>query len=311
MCALFGWLDYRKQIPQKLLQKLTQALARTAEERGTDAAGISYVKNGHVTIYKRPKPAHQMHFRVPVGTTAVMGHTRFATQGDQKYNWNNHPFHGFAGKEFAFAHNGVLYNDKKLRKTNKLPKTKIETDSYVAVQLLEQAGNLDFSSLKQMAETVDGNFTFTLLDEENTLYFIKGTSPLYLVQFQELGLYVYTSTQSILENALQVCNLHHYTYTVLKISNGEILSINRSGNLKQDSFSLFSYDWLDAFYPVSTSDQEADTELDTLLKMCSCFGVEQETILELLDFGYSYDEVETFLMSPSLLQEELKNIAEI
>ena len=160
-----------------------------------------------------------------------------------------------------------------------------------------------------MAETVDGNFTFTLLDEENTLYFIKGTSPLYLVQFQELGLYVYASTQSILENALQVCNLHHYTYTVLKISNGEILSINRSGNLKQDSFSLFSYDWLDAFYPVSTSDQEADTELDTLLKMCSCFGVEQETILELLDFGYSYDEVETFLMSPSLLQEELKNIA--
>ena len=84
MCALFGWLDYRKQIPQKLLQKLTQALARTAEERGTDAAGISYVKNGHVTIYKRPKPAHQMHFRVPVETTAVMGHTRFATQGDQK-----------------------------------------------------------------------------------------------------------------------------------------------------------------------------------------------------------------------------------
>lgn len=104
-------------------------------------------------------------------------------------------------------------------------------------------------------------------------------------------------------------DVHHYTYTVLKISNGEILSINRSGNLKQDSFSLFSYDWLDAFYPVSTSDQEADTELDTLLKMCSCFGVEQETILELLDFGYSYDEVETFLMSPSLLQEELKNIA--
>jgi len=55
MCALYGWLDCGKKLPHKLLKKLTQALANAAEERGTDAAGISYIKNGHVTIYKRPK----------------------------------------------------------------------------------------------------------------------------------------------------------------------------------------------------------------------------------------------------------------
>ena len=54
MCALFGWLDYKGIIPHKILKKLTQALANAAEERGTDAAGISYINDGKVTVYKRP-----------------------------------------------------------------------------------------------------------------------------------------------------------------------------------------------------------------------------------------------------------------
>ena len=119
MCSLFGWLDYEGIMPHKMLRKLTQALANAAEERGTDAAGISYVRNGEVVIYKRPKPAHKLHFNPPEGTRAVMGHTRMTTQGNEKYNYNNHPFAGFAGDtSFAFAHNGVLWNDKELRKDN-------------------------------------------------------------------------------------------------------------------------------------------------------------------------------------------------
>ena len=80
MCSLFGWLDYQGVIPHRMLKKLTQALANAAEERGTDAAGISYIHNGEVVIYKRPKPAHKLHFDPPEGTRAVMGHTRMTTQ---------------------------------------------------------------------------------------------------------------------------------------------------------------------------------------------------------------------------------------
>ena len=65
--------------------------------------------------------------------------TRMATQGSELVNINNHPFPGMAGQtHFSLAHNGVLTNDKTLRKKYKLPATKVETDSYVAVQLLEQ-----------------------------------------------------------------------------------------------------------------------------------------------------------------------------
>ena len=44
-------------------------------------------------------------------------------------------------------HNGILYNDHALRRQHALPKTKIETDSYVAVQLMEQKKALDTESL--------------------------------------------------------------------------------------------------------------------------------------------------------------------
>lgn len=43
-----------------------------------------------------------------------------------------------------------------------LPNTQIETDSYIAVQLLEQQGKLNFDSLKSMAESVQGSFALRL-----------------------------------------------------------------------------------------------------------------------------------------------------
>lgn len=306
MCALFGWLDYNGKISPKVLQKLTQALANAAEERGTDASGISYVKGDRMTIYKRPKPAHKMKFRVPARTSALMGHTRFTTQGNQKHNFNNHPFRGFAGMEFAFAHNGVLYNDRELRREKKLPITKIETDSYVAVQLIEQSGDLNFESLARMAEDVSGNFTFTLLDVENSLYFVKGSSPLYLIHFPLIGLYVYASTHSIMEKALKACGLFRFDYEVLDVKNGDILKIDAQGNLSGNTFKTMFYDPFFRDYMLWEDESESDEALETLLLMCRCFGVTEDEVLDLLEMGYSYDEIEWFLNEPEGRREILK-----
>ena len=64
MCALFGFLDYGKKVPWKTLQRLVQALANASEVRGKHASGIAY-NHDALTIYKRPKPAHKMHFHSP------------------------------------------------------------------------------------------------------------------------------------------------------------------------------------------------------------------------------------------------------
>lgn len=236
MCALFGWLDYRGIVPYRVLRKLTQALANAAEERGTDAAGISYINGGRVTIFKRPKAAHKLHFHAPDGTKAVMGHTRLATQGDKKQNYNNHPFAGHADKEFAFAHNGVLWNDKELRRDKVIPDTYIDTDSYIGVQLIEKQGKLDFDSLQYMAETVEGNFTFTVLDQTNSLYIIKGSNPMCLLHFETIGLFVYASTESIMKKALKQLGLHKFESKRIDTDEGDILCIDRNGRISKSQF---------------------------------------------------------------------------
>ena len=307
MCALFGWLDYKGIVPYKVLKKLTQLLANAAEERGTDAAGISYVKDGRVSIYKRPRPSHKIHFNAPEGTTAVMGHTRFATQGDKKHNYNNHPFAGHADKEFAFAHNGVLYNDDALRKERKLPDTHIETDSYIGVQLIEQQGKLDFNSLKDMAEAVRGNFTFTVLDQDNTLYIIKGSNPLYLIHFEALGLYVYASTESIMKKALQKSILSKFAHVKVDCSEGEILRIDSAGEIIREEFepavyrSKYStwYDYDDPSYSIYE---------ELLLTYCGCYGVDSSDVELLLEYGYDCNEIEEMLSDHTLLREALQAI---
>ena len=160
------------------------------------------------------------------------------TQGNEKFNYNNHPFYGHADVDFAFAHNGVLYNDKELRVEKHLPQTQIETDSYVAVQLLEQQGKLNFDSLKNMAELVQGSFCFTALDENNTLYIVKGSNPMCLLHFAQLGLYIYASTESILKKALQKAGFHKYPFEVLNIEEGTILEIDRYGFLSGSTFEV-------------------------------------------------------------------------
>ena len=149
MCCLFGLYDYGQSLSARQKSRIISALAVAAEARGTDAAGIAYLSGSHLSIYKRPLPAHRLRFRIPASANVVMGHTRMTTQGSEHWNYNNHPFYGQIGSmDFALAHNGVLRNDRSLQVQKKLPVSKIETDSYVIVQLLEQAGKLDLQTLR-------------------------------------------------------------------------------------------------------------------------------------------------------------------
>ncbi len=308
MCALFGWLDYKGIVPYKVLKRLTQALANAAEERGTDAAGISYIKDKKVTIFKRPKPAHKIHFNAPDGTRAIMGHTRMATQGDKSQNFNNHPFSGTAGDtSFAFAHNGVLWNDRELRHDKNLPDTHIKTDSYIAVQLIESQDKLDFDSLKYMAETVEGNFTFTVLNQDSSLYIIKGSNLMCLLHFESLGLYIYASTESIMKNALRKVGLYKFASEKIEVVEGDIVRINRSGEITRSEFEPKLYrskciSWYGDDEPYYGVHEEL------LFAYCGCYGVDTSDVELLLEYGYTCDEIEDMLADHALLHETLQAI---
>ena len=175
MCSLFGLIDYQNALTTRQKNRILQVLAKECEVRGTDATGIAYNFSGSIKVYKRPLAAHKLKFHVPNEVHVVMGHTRLATQGRPADNYNNHPW---STGSFALAHNGVLWNDKELRQTENLPDTRIQTDSYVAVQLLEQQKTLDFTTISAMAEKIQGSFVFTVLDRDDNLYFVRGDNPL-------------------------------------------------------------------------------------------------------------------------------------
>ena len=306
MCAVFGYLDYKGKVSNAILKKLIQNLSIAAEVRGTDATGISYVNHGKVVTFKKAKPAHKVKLYFPKNTRAVIGHTRMTTQGSEKYNYNNHPFEGHCDTEtFAFAHNGVLYNDAEWKAKYHLPKTPIETDSYVAVQLLEQEEQLHAESIKKMAELIEGSFVFTILRNDNTLFLVKGNNPLTIYHFSKLGIYVYASTKSILDNALQQVNLSDKCCEI-DVSEGEILEIASNRKLSKTTFAMQDYTH-SVFNPYNW--YEAEEQEEFLLECCRMFGVSEEDVYLLLDYGFSADEIEEMLMNPNLLEDALAEIS--
>ena len=82
-----------------------------------------------------------------------------------------------------------------------------------------------------MAETVEGNFTFTVLDQTNSLYIIKGSNPMYLLHFETIGLYIYASTETIMKKALKQLGLHKFENNRIDTAEGDILRIDRNGKI--------------------------------------------------------------------------------
>ena len=217
---------------------------------------------------------------------------------------------GHCGKEaFALAHNGVLYNDRELRREQHLPPTPIETDTYVAVQLLEQGQQLDTENIKRMAELVEGSFVFTILRNDNTLFLVKGNNPLTLYHFPALGLYVYSSTKSILDNALKKVKLNGKCCEV-DASESEILEIAPNGKLNRSDFEMQDYIHT-MFNPYNWNYLnyakwwEADEQEELLVEYCGTFGVSEEEVELLLEVGYDPDEIEELLMDTAAMEEAI------
>lgn len=297
MCCLFGLIDSRNQFGAKEKSRILSVLATECEERGTDATGIAYCSHRHLSIYKRPVAAHRMQFRIPADSRVIMGHTRMTTQGDARKNRNNHPFLGYAeNRPFALAHNGVLWNDGILRRTKHLPKTKIQTDSYVAVQLLEQQKALDFDSLAKMAEQVEGSFSFAVLDEQDALWIVKGDSPLSIAYFPECGVYVYASTAEILNRALTRYGRQLGCRKTVEVEMGELLKIDRRGHITRATFDAsklcrpsWEY-WSSSLY---AEPPKMESEHIRLLKsVARAFGFTGEMML---DQGFTTDDIEEIL----------------
>ena len=189
-----------------------------------------------------------------------------------------------------------MYNDTEVKAQYKLPDTPIETDSYVAVQMLEQYKTIDSSTLKEVSEAMRGSFVFTILRDDNTLFLVRGNNPITLYYYPELGLYVYASTKEILDKALKLCCIKGYPISY-KINEGDIVRIDADGEISVTQFTMNVQDpWLDWWkYYRSSWMPEDDICSAEILDICGYYGIEKEDVELLLSVGYTVDEIEEML----------------
>lgn len=314
MCGLFGFSTYQEKVTHDLT-KLTNSLALQSSVRGTDATGVAFCSDGHIQVHKEAAPAHKLTFTHPVGTRALIGHTRHSTQGSERRNRNNHPFSGrVSDAHFALAHNGVLINDDILRQQHRLPKSKIETDSYVAVQLIEKRKELNFTSLRFMAEELEGSYSFSILSDQNEVYLVKGDSPITLLRFPKEKIFVYASTDEILYRALIDSPLFDAVkekrYEKIPLACGTVLKISPDGGLEQESFSFrqhISKGWWDyggwdhgtGNRGADDPDPERDAYIEDLKLYAYYCGISPSVVDDLLREGFTFDEVEDYIYAGS------------
>ena len=308
MCALFGIHDYSNCFSSRQKNIILSALSQESQVRGIDATGISYVRDNKLQIYKRPLPAHRIRYSLPPNVKVVMGHTRMATQGSESKNCNNHPFFGrVKNNTFALAHNGILHNDRELRRSMNLPKTNIETDSYIAVQIIEKENAVTFDSLRKTAETVNGSFVFTVLDRHNNLYFVRGDNPICIYHFPANGFYLYASTEEILQQSLTLLGIDKYYNVRVPVDMGDILRIDGTGDIDRSKFKLTEY--YSSWYRYSYShrydcewvvvpdkdDSEYRHYINILKQTAKIYGYSSNEIDELIAEGFSLSDIEEMI----------------
>lgn len=303
MCAIFGLIDYKRVFSSHQREIILKVLSEECEVRGTDATGFAFNSGGKLRIYKRPFPAHEMKLKLPDDANIILGHTRMTTKGDQRQNFNNHPFFGNAGIKFALAHNGILYNENIIRHDMSIPDSHIETDSYIAVQILEKIGELSEKSLAEMAEKVSGSFVFAILDDDNNSYFVKGDNPLALYRF-EAGFYIYASTDAILDKSLYILGLGKYPHSEVLTNSGDIIKIDSRGKLTKSAFTTecqYFFNWhddyyMDAFY------------YHRLMQNADQRGIDWKNIELLLDYGYMPMEIEDLFGIPGAVEMAVNEV---
>ena len=131
---------------------------------------------------------------------------------------------------------------------------------------------------------VGGNYVFTMLNEDNTLYIAKGDNPLCLVHFRKLGVYVYTSTTAIMQKVVEGSFLQKYKFDMIEVSEGEIARIDKNGVLTKDTFEFMDeYERFPYFGRYRTAFNEDD---GYLYDICNIFGIAPDDLDLLYEMGY-------------------------
>ena len=109
-----------------------------------------------------------------------------------------------------------------------------------------------------------------------------------------------------MKNALKRVCLNKFFYERIDTIDGDILKINCSGTIENSEFQTHQNykfgGWYDAYNDYYTMHEQL------LIDMCGCFGVDEDDIIMLLDYGYTCDEIEDMLMDYDMISETVNAV---
>jgi len=165
MCGIFGYIGKDNQPASLILEGL-----KSLEYRGYDSWGIVVIANGKLKRERHVGKIGEAETILPETTTG-MGHTRWATHGGVTIA-NAHPHFDCSGR-FAVIHNGIIENERELRRTliKKGHKFSSQTDTETIVHLVEEAGknnkknNLSLvDQVRLVISELEGAFAIGVID---------------------------------------------------------------------------------------------------------------------------------------------------
>jgi len=178
MCGIVGVLGTQPAAPVIL-----DALKRL-EYRGYDSAGIATLVNGGIDRRRAVGKLAALDAVLqanPLGGTAGIGHTRWATHGPASEN-NAHPH---VTDKVALVHNGIIENFRELRAELEADGVTFtsETDTEIVAHLITQAMKAGASAVDAASQTLsrlEGAFALCILfhGEEDLMIGARKGSPL-------------------------------------------------------------------------------------------------------------------------------------
>jgi glucosamine--fructose-6-phosphate aminotransferase (isomerizing) len=220
MCGIIGYCGQKPAVPIVI-----EALKRL-EYRGYDSAGIASLCDGRLLIKKdvgKVDEVIQKHNLASLPGTIAIGHTRWATHGGVT-QLNAHP-HSDCGGRVAVVHNGIVENNRELRRelTKMGHKFTSETDTEVIPHLLEDElknGRSLEQAVLNIAPKLEGSYAFLVisLDDPGKVVGTRRGNPL-IVGTDAPDYYVSSDALAFSQ----------YTNQVMGLEDNEVVMLTQGG----------------------------------------------------------------------------------
>ncbi len=226
MCKIAGGVFNSTETRQAdIIASYGSNLLRCAEGVNTDATGVAIVNPTGIHVYKNNKSASDfvgedffrfVYTHADTDTIAFIGHCRFATQGSNMDNANNHPI---IDRPIYGVHNGVISNDVEIAKEYGRC---ADVDSAVMFSMLKKLSGknaLRASDFVKGMNKLNGSATIVAVDERDPskIFFGLKNNPMNFLKADDV--LWFASTESILKDFIFVSDYADKDMYVKSIKN--------------------------------------------------------------------------------------------